>query len=168
MLEDLIARTALPNLHPAVVHFPIALAVTAFGLDLAATVLRRRRWLDHAGALLWGLATVGAWAAWWTGEQAQKTMWHHQGAAQAALADHESLGLMAALVLTAVVAIRLVAVWLSFRDAKTPLGPVRWAALVAGLGALLLVAVTADHGGALVYEHGLGVGETPVADELEL
>jgi uncharacterized membrane protein len=168
MLEDLIARSSLPNLHPAVVHFPIALAVTASGLDLAATVLRKRRWLDHAGALLWALATAGIWAAWWTGEQAQKMMWHYEGAAQAALADHESLGLMAALVLTAVLGIRLVAAWLSAGDARTPLGPVRWAALGAGLGAIVLIMVTADHGGALVYEHGVGVGDSMIQEELEL
>ena len=45
MFDGLIAMTALPNLHPAIVHFPIALSVVAL---LAALRRLSLEWLpDH-------------------------------------------------------------------------------------------------------------------------
>ena len=52
MSDALLGLTSLPNLHPALVHFPIALAAVALLFD--ASVLARRRWIsaDVAGAAL--------------------------------------------------------------------------------------------------------------------
>lgn len=57
--------TSLPNLHPALVHFPIALAPVAVLFDVASAVrFRTRSWLDQAATSLWVLAAVGAGAAY--------------------------------------------------------------------------------------------------------
>ena len=63
MLDGLLEATALPNLHPAVVHFPIALVAVALLFD--AVLFARRRWvsLDASGAFLSVLAASGAGAA---------------------------------------------------------------------------------------------------------
>lgn len=157
MIETLLARTSLPNLHPLVVHFPIALLVTALVFDLSALMSRTRRWLDHGATLLYCLAALGAAAAWFSGLRAADAMWSMPGPAQAALSEHQDLGLytMAATGILAV--FRLFVAWLARHDAKTPMGLFRLAALLLAFAVVCLAGLTADHGGALVYRHGMGV-----------
>ena len=47
MNEILASYTSLPNLHPALVHFPIALLPTAVLFDLLAVSIQKQKvWLD--------------------------------------------------------------------------------------------------------------------------
>lgn len=75
-MNDLVANyTALPNLHPALVHFPIAFLPLAVILD--ALVLRfpgQREWLDRAATLLYGVAALGAAAAFLSGRHAAEAL----------------------------------------------------------------------------------------------
>ena len=160
MLKTLLAGTSLPNLHPAVVHFPLALLATALLFDLLALCSKSRRWLDHGASLLYSLAALGAAAAWFSGTQAADAMWTMPGPAQAALTEHQDLGLLTMAATFAVTAFRLFVAWLSRNDARTQLGLFRMIALVAAFAVVFLAAVTADHGGALVYRHGMGVETT--------
>ncbi|MCS3710001.1 putative membrane protein, partial [Salinibacter ruber] len=41
-----------PNIHPMIVHFPIALIVGALGADIFSLVLRRWEWLRPATVAL--------------------------------------------------------------------------------------------------------------------
>ena len=157
MFETLIAGTSLPNFHPAIVHFPIALVATALFFDLSALISRGRRWLDHGAALLYCLASVGAIAAWISGTEAADSMWSMPGAAQAALSEHQDLGLFAMAAVLGLTAFRMLVAWLSRKHTKTQFGVLRIVALVAALAVMLLIAVAADHGGTLVYKHGMGV-----------
>ena len=160
MLENLLAGISLPNLHPAVVHFPLALLVTALFFDLSALTSRKRRWLDHGATLLYCLAAIGAIAAWFSGTSAADAMWSMPGAAQAALSEHQDLGLYTMAGIVGLTAFRLFVAWLSREDQRTQLGLFRMAAIVAAFAAVVLAGMTADHGGALVYKHGMGVKGT--------
>lgn len=164
MLEELLIRTGLPNFHPLAVHFPIALLFTAVLFDVLCLALRRQRWLDPAATSLYVLGTIGAAAAWWTGTQASTTMWDASGAAQAAMADHESLGLLTLIAFTVVTVLRVVVARTSRRDKVTRFATLRLLALAAALAALILLVSTAHKGGELVYGHGMGV---TVTEELE-
>lgn len=155
--RNLSPMAALPNLHAAVVHIPVALLPTALLLDFAALVFRRRVWLERAAALLYVLGTVGAGAAYLTGERASEEMWKFSGAAQTAMADHEKLGLLTLTVFTAITLLRLMASWLARHDRSVPLGMFRLLAVFAATAGMLLLFLTADHGGSLVYRHGMGV-----------
>lgn len=149
--------TSLPNLHPALVHFPVALAVTALFLELVSLVLPRRTWWEHAAALLYALAAVGAVVTYLSGRQAADGVGAISARAEAVLATHADLALWTMLALAAAAVFRVTA---SLKDSSRPvarLGALRALALGTLLVALALVARTADLGGALVFRHGVAV-----------
>lgn len=157
MIETLLAGTSLPNLHPLVVHFPIALLVTALFFDFSALISRKRRWLDHGATLLYCLAAVGSAAAWFSGLKAAEPMWSMPGPAQAALSEHQDLGLYTMAAAGVLAVFRLFVAWLARKDSRTPMGLFRLVAFIAAIAVVFLVGLTADHGGALVYHHGMGI-----------
>lgn len=157
MPAALLELTALPNLHPALVHFPIAISAVALLFD--AAVFIRGRWfsVEWSAAALWVLAACGAAASYAAGRAAADGVGALSAGAEAAIASHSDAALLA---LTALGLLAVARVWLARRDAvaqRARRDVVRSAAL---LGALLvqgLVAYTADLGGALVYHHGVAV-----------
>src|SRR5215213_10476126 len=76
-----------PNIHPVLVHFPIALLVTAAALDLIACLLRRNRRLRDTATILYVIGTLAALAAYVTGRAASQTIWL-PGMAHAVVSDH--------------------------------------------------------------------------------
>ncbi len=145
--------TSLPNLHPALVHFPIALAPVAVLFDLAALLQpsRRSEWARGASAL-WVLAALGAWAAWWAGGRAADSVVGLSARAQARVGEHSDWGLWT---LWAFVAIAVARVVLGHLRPSGKTLPALGAVL--GLGACALVGTTADLGGGLVYQLGVAV-----------
>ena len=139
-------------LHPAAVHFPIALLC----LGLAAVGRRYFKgapaWLGAAESRLLWLGTAAAWAALALGLLAERTA-PHVPSAWEVLADHESLAWRTCGVFASLSVLRLYAAR-SGRDG----GKIRAAELLLWLiGAGLLIA-TALHGAELVYGFGMGVG----------
>jgi uncharacterized membrane protein len=161
MMDALFELTALPNLHPALVHFPIALSAVALLFD--AAVFIRWRWAsaDSSAAALWVLAAAGASAAYAAGRVAADGVGTLSPVAEAALASHADAALATA---SAIGLFALLRVWLAWRDANEGLARRDALRIVALLGAAAvqgLVAYTADLGGALVYRHGVAVAGRP-------
>ncbi len=163
MLEFLQANSALPSLHPAIIHFPIALALTAWLLRFGHLIRPRFSRFGEGADLLGALAALGAVAAWLSGRQAANAAGGLPAAAEVVLARHADLAGWTAglLVLTALVsAIRLVG-----RRGGHPGNP-RLPVLVNLVTLTVAVGVmgwTADLGGALVYDHGVGVRPASMA-----
>jgi len=154
---DFLNLTNLPNLHPALVHFPIALAFTATFVDALHVLLRRVGWLERAGASLWGLGALGAVATYLSGREAADGVGLLTPAAQAALSRHADAAYWTLLLFLLVAAVRIAAAWLS-RPSFRPAGGARRLLLAAiGLPVLALVGWTADRGGGLVFRHGVAV-----------
>ncbi len=154
---------SLPNLHPAVSHFPIALVVVAILFDLVSLVTDRQ-WLDRAAAALYGLGAVGAVGAYITGQRASEQI-DIPPESMSAVSDHADIALVFLAVVVPLAAIRVV---LAYRDRDTDslsLKPVRAVAVVVALVAGGLVLHTANLGGALVFEHGLAVEQRVVEEE---
>lgn len=137
----------MESAHPLVVHFPIALLLTAVLIDLLAIALKRPAW--HRVAL-WNLVlgTLGAGLAVWSGLRAAEVAKHtfeiHQ-----VMELHQRLGIATLTLGSLIVAWRLVA--------RDQLGP-RSRALATLLMAAMVgtLAYGAHLGGRLVYEFGVG------------
>jgi uncharacterized membrane protein len=161
VFDDLFALTALPNLHPALVHFPIALSVVALLFEAAVWVRWYSAPADRCAAVLWILAAAGAGATYAAGRVAADGVGALSPAAEATLASHADAGLATA---SALVVLALLRAWLARRDARearAQRGALRSVALLGALIVQGLVAYTADLGGALVFRHGVAVSQRP-------
>lgn len=155
-IQTWIGATAFPNLHAVLVHFPVALLPCALLLDIACVTFRKRIWIDRAATTMYFLGTIGAGAAYQSGRMAAAGMWKTAGEAQAVLADHQDLALLTLLAFCLVTLLRSAVTWLGREDWKIKLGFFRLLALAASTAAMVLLLLTADHGGSLVWRYGLG------------
>ncbi|HOC42119.1 MAG TPA: hypothetical protein PKJ99_03790 [Thermoanaerobaculales bacterium] len=162
-MEVALSLTALPNLHPALVHFPVALLLTALGFDVACLAFRRHRWFDWAALSLYLLGTVSAGATYLSGRQAANSIRGLSGPVETAVWDHGDSALLMLAAFIVVGGIRLTASWRERTAPRVRLTPLRVFGLAAALVAQGLLFWTADQGGALVYRHGVAVAR-PVPD----
>lgn len=151
------------SLHPAIVHFPIALLLVA-PLFLLIGIIRgteRGRPYLIAALLLMLFGTAGAWLAVATGNAASELV-ERNGQLQAVVEQHEDLAEKsrdAFTVLTVLFAAFLFGPRLlqrSLTPAALILLPIVF--LVVYAGAALLLANTAHQGGKLVHELGSSAG----------
>ena len=141
-----------PNIHPLLVHFPIALLSAAAAVDAVAWVLRRNRSLRHGATLLYVLGTAGAAAAYVTGRAASQAIWL-PGMAQAILREHWDWAWRTVWFFAIVTVVRLMLLRPSGRDPRPWLVAAFALVGLAGIGLLL---ETGDRGGRLVYQQGVG------------
>ncbi|MDH3744056.1 MAG: hypothetical protein OES47_03020 [Acidobacteriota bacterium] len=155
MHEVLTRFTSLPNLHPALVHFPIALLPVAVLFDFLLVALRRQRdWLDRAASLLYPVAGLGAWAAYEAGEKAADAVGLAAPIVQLTLNKHSDLGHYSFWLLSALAVLRLA---LTLWDPEVRRLVPRVVILMVAVAGVALVFRTADLGGELVFGHGVGV-----------
>ncbi len=155
-MSDLITQfTALPNLHPALVHLPIALLPVAVLFD-GLSYWQSREWLAKAATALYTLAALGAWAAYEAGEDAADSLGILVPHIQLRVNEHSDFGHYTFWLLGAIALARIgLDVWDRDRKKKTP----RVLLLVVAIGGTGLLMRTADLGGGLVYRYGIGVAE---------
>ncbi|MDE2423944.1 MAG: DUF2231 domain-containing protein [Betaproteobacteria bacterium] len=150
--------TIIPNLHPLMVHFPIALISVSAFFNVAAIATRGKACAPHCATIAHTTLWMGALLALPTaffGWQAFNSVSHDESG-HAAMLIHRTWALGTLLVLV------VLAGWDTWRS-KVNAVPTRWFA-GAMIGAWGMVAATAWHGGELVYRHGLGVTSLPVAE----
>src|ERR1700680_4578523 len=140
-----------PGWHPMVVHFPLALVVTAASFLVVARLLRRERYsatLATVGTWNLCLGAVAALFALATGLSAVLDL-DVNPAARQAISLHMKWAMFSTLALV------LLAVW---RGAGTaPASRPSWLFIVVLFGAAAALAVTGYRGGENVYEFGVGV-----------
>lgn len=135
---------SMPNWHPLLVHFPIALLTCYLLLDVVGAVGRKADWRRQAGSLLY-LGTLFAAAAVALGLRAAASVPHGE-AVHSILVSHQHHGF-------AVLGMALLlSLWRRFAP--------EWWKLPHLLLSTIMVAIMihgADKGGLMVYGHGVGV-----------
>jgi uncharacterized membrane protein len=142
-----------PNIHPLLVHFPIALLYAAIAVDLVGCACWCNKPLRQVATVLYALGTVGALAAYLTGRAASQSVWL-PGMAEPVLKEHWDWALRTVWFFTMVTVVRLVLLRPARREPAVAL--VAALALV-GLVGIGLLLETGDRGGRLVYQHGVGI-----------
>lgn len=142
----------IPNWHPLLVHFPIALISLSAIFHVAARLLAKQpRYASPCAVLAHATLWLGALAALPTallGWQASN-MVDHDATGHAAMLLHRTWALVTVLVLIILAGLDA---WRNKVDAMPA-----WSFTAAVILAWMLVASTAWHGAELVYRHGLGV-----------
>ncbi len=149
----------LNGIHPMVVHFPVALLLTAPVLLVIAAVLKGHRSWMLAGLVVMTLGTAGAWAAVATGEADGELAERALPGVKAVLEQHEQMAettstifTVLALVLAALIAIP----WVFKKQLSTAMKVAPLAVFLAlYAGAAGYLASTAHQGGRLVHELGV-------------
>jgi len=145
----------LPNpLHPAVIHFPIALILLGSLLAVLAAVFRRGHlpWLT-AAVLVAG--ALGATAAAYTGGKQAEMVGDISDRADALLDEHGEWGEQTRNIAAVAAFLALVSAALT-RFPKTARG-MAVATVVVAAAAAYAVTRTGHYGGQLVYKHGVGI-----------
>jgi uncharacterized membrane protein len=144
----------IPQWHPQIVHFVIALGFLGIGLRVASLFFWKS-WTRPAGAVLLILAAAASVAAVKSGDDAHGPVERIPGTRDLVV-HHEELGEKARNLFLAVAALELIALTLTSRP-KALLGGHAASALV-GLYAGLVLYEAAAHGGEIVYNYGGGPG----------
>ena len=152
----------IPNFHPVVVHFPIALTMVAFALALLSNLLKSHRLVDY-----WTAAShLALWAAALSGLMAVVFGWlaynsvNHDDAGHAAMGIHRVWAVSTAGLLLAL------ALWDIKKHLLTTILPLYFVVLLGAASAS--VGATAWLGGEVVFRHGIGVLSLPESEGEEV
>jgi uncharacterized membrane protein len=148
----------LPNLHPIVVHFPIALLPVAALVDLLGLFSPQRSVVRNTATWLYLAGTAFALLAYITGRSGVDAM-TLTPVVEPLVNTHETWAFRTTWFFAFFASLRL-AVSYVFR----PRPVILLVAFILAWGGLVMLVQTARHGAVLVYQHGLGVRTLPTPD----
>jgi uncharacterized membrane protein/ferritin-like metal-binding protein YciE len=133
----------LHELHPSLVHFPLALVPASLALDIVGRLTGSQALMNTARVLMPVAAATGA-VAGVAGLIAQETV-NAEGRAHDTLVTHRNLN------------VALLGLTVALATARVTRQRPGWGYLAAGLGGVAGMNYTAYLGGKLAYTHGVGV-----------
>ena len=140
--------SSLVNIHPLVVHFPIALLLAFFVVDLLGSLLKKDNWRSVASGMLY-LGTLMAGVAVLAGLSAEETV-DHGANVHEILETHEAIGI-SILCLSVMLSIwRLISGGIVKGLLNIPY-------VLMSFLLVILVILGADLGGLMVYKYGVAV-----------
>jgi len=152
---------SIPNLHPLLVHYPIALFLAALLFDVACIVMRRLVWLDRAAVALYGLGILGAGAAVAAGKFAADQYLSVSSEAKTSIDEHGDWAFFLLIVFIGLALLRFEVLWRARQEPVLRVTRLRLLALILAVGGQWLLLETGKRGAALVYRHGVGVARPP-------
>lgn len=148
--------TAIANIHPLLVHFPIAFLSVFLAVDLSAVVAGKREWRRLAGGLLY-LGTITAAFTVAAGLLAAETVAHGEEVHDI-MESHEHFGI------SVLVMASLLSLW-RLRWGHSLRGAVNTLYLVVASVMVAIMILGADLGGLMVYGHGVAVKAVPQPEQ---
>ena len=146
-----------PNVHPLVVHFPIALLLVAALVDAIALAVRKTYpWVRASAVGLYALGALGAAVAFLTGRDASDEL-DLPAQALTTLNAHADWAEYLVWFAGLYAAVRVAALWVDGRGREPGRLAVHAPLAALGLVGLFLVQQTAERGGQMVYQYGVAV-----------
>ncbi len=139
-------------LHPQIVHFPVALLITAALVDLAALGTAPGSTLRRVATCLYLAGAAALVAAFFSGRNDAELV-RIPGPAHALVDEHWDWGLRTTIYMGLVALARAALHWMGHLATRAAWIPV----VAVSVAGLLLLYQAAERGGRLVYEHGVAV-----------
>ena len=140
--------SGIANIHPIIVHFPIAFLLSFFIIDLSGSLFKQAHWRQFSSGLLY-LGTVAAAAAVTAGLAAEDSVEHGENV-HLIMEKHELIGI------TVLCLAVILSLWrLLSKEITTGLANIFYMTLSTILIALIITG--ADLGSLMVYKHGVAV-----------
>jgi uncharacterized membrane protein len=145
----------MDNIHPLLVHFPIALLSLFFAFDLLGSLAKKPHWRRLASSFLY-LGTISALFTVIAGFQAAESIPHGQNVHKI-METHERFGLSVLSLATALSAWRL-------KNHGLVQGGANVLYLILSSLLFLILSLGADLGGLMVYHYGVAVDAVTVTE----
>ncbi|MCA1746187.1 MAG: hypothetical protein LC655_00710 [Bacteroidales bacterium] len=164
-MESLFVPEWAPNIHPLIVHFPIALLVTAGLANLISLFIPEKWWDEAKNTILYVLGGIAAIVAYYTGQAAADTVFL-ETEAQSVLTEHADWALWLVWFFGLYILLRIAFHWFSLFEKRS----FKVIAFLTVLPGLFMIYETAEYGGKMVFGYGAGTGqliqpEEPVSEQ---
>lgn len=164
-MESLLVPDWAPNIHPLIVHFPIAILVTAGLANLISFFIPEKWWDEEKNTILYVLGGIAAIVAYYTGQAAADSIFL-ETEAQSVLTEHADWALWLVWFFALYAILRLAFHWFSLFEKRS----FKIIAFITVLPGLFMIFETAEYGGKMVFGYGAGTGqliqsEEPVSEE---
>jgi uncharacterized membrane protein len=143
-----------PNVHPILVHFPIAIILLAALMDLLSFFLPDKWWDDVKTTILYGIGAISAIVTYYTGTVAADSVFLSSGA-QSTLNEHADWAWWTVWFFGIYAAVRILLHWYKMINRKV----IRIALFVIALPGIFFLYETGDLGAELVFGYGTGTGQ---------
>ena len=105
----------IPNIHPIIVHFPIAVLLIAVLVDFFSLIFKEKIWLKYSLLLLYTIGALSAFVAFLTGREAAD-MVKLPPLANPVLNEHADMALLTLLFFATFTLIRIFLFWKGFNN----------------------------------------------------
>ncbi|SMO89573.1 DUF2231 domain-containing protein [Fodinibius sediminis] len=143
-----------PNIHPILVHFPIAIILLASLMDLLSFFLPDKWWDSLKTTILYGFGAASAIAAYYTGTLAADSVFLPSGA-QSVLNEHADWALWTVWFFVVYVVVRVLLHWYQKMDQQA----IRVGVFIIALPGIFFLYETGDHGAEMVFGYATGTGQ---------
>lgn len=143
-----------PNIHPILVHFPIAIILMAALMDLLNLFLPDKWWDDLKSTILYSIGAVSGVATYYTGILAADSVFLPSGA-QSVLNEHADWALWTVWFFGIYTLLRILLHWYQKMDQQA----IRIGLFLIALPGIFFLYETGDHGAEMVFGYGAGTGQ---------